>query len=95
MIKLIIQLLRLIHLSKHLKIILKDKAITLYESDMNDSYKIVKEYLDTEKAIHLFVNDIKQLKMKLTNCVKDAKQKSQDYLQELEDDFNNRQYRGI
>lgn len=71
---------------------IKDKAITLYESDMNDSYKIVKEYLDTEKGDSFVRERYKAIEDEINQLREDAKQKSQDYLQELEDDFNNRQY---
>ena len=71
---------------------IKDKAITLYESDMNDSYKTVKEYLDTEKGNSFVRERYKAIEDEINQLREDAKQKSQDYLRELEDDFNNRQY---
>lgn len=71
---------------------IKDKAITLYESDMNDSYKTVKEYLDTEKGDSFVRERYNAIEDEINQLREDAKQKSQDYLRELEDDFNNRQY---
>lgn len=71
---------------------IKDKTIALYENDMTNSYETVKDHLDPEKGDDFVRERYQTIQKQIEDYHEKARQESEKYQQQLEDDFYGPQY---
>lgn len=77
---------------KSLESNIKDKAITLYENDMNGSYEAVKNHLDPEKGDDFIRERYQNIQKQINDFHDKADQKATEYHKQLQEDFDGPQY---
>lgn len=77
---------------KSLESNIKDKAITLYENDMNGSYEVVKNHLDPEKGDDFIRERYQNIQKQINDFHDKADQKATEYHKQLQEDFDGPQY---